>query len=177
MRALNLTGMRFGRWLVGKRAPNTPKEGSRWYVRCDCGNEKIVSGGSLQQGASQSCGCLNKERTSESRRLKTGNAARNRVLKIYKDDANARHFSWNISDSQFDPLVLSPCHYCGRSPGRIVTWGRGVFVCNGIDRLDSRVGYEENNVVPCCEICNRMKGTLTLEKFLERIKEIHTRHG
>jgi hypothetical protein len=42
-----------------KRSVNTHQ--AYWHVRCDCGNESIVSGLSLRRGATRSCGCLRAE--------------------------------------------------------------------------------------------------------------------
>lgn len=63
-------GRKFGRWTVLKRAPDrvskTGKSRSTmWLCRCDCGTEKVVSTRALKTGMSQSCGCLQKERTSK----------------------------------------------------------------------------------------------------------------
>jgi len=30
----------------------------------------------------------------------------------------------------------------------------------GLDRIDNDKGYLENNVVPCCWICNKIKGVI-----------------
>ena len=61
----DLTGRRFGRWLVVSRAPdNVTACGYHhimWNCICDCGTEKIVRGKSLRYGISKSCGCLQKE--------------------------------------------------------------------------------------------------------------------
>lgn len=50
-------GNRYGMWTVigeGELRGRT-----RYYLcRCDCGNERLVSGGSLRNGRSQSCGCV-----------------------------------------------------------------------------------------------------------------------
>lgn len=63
-RVVDLTGKRFGRYVVIKRDKN--KNGhTTWLCRCDCGNEKVVVGQSLKTGATMSCGCLNKEINSE----------------------------------------------------------------------------------------------------------------
>lgn len=55
---INLTGQRFGRWLVLKRAENTKGTRAVWLCRCDCGNTNIVTGKDLRNGKSKSCGCL-----------------------------------------------------------------------------------------------------------------------
>lgn len=61
---IDLTGKKFGRLTVLKRAKNDKNGSTKWLCRCDCGNERIISGKSLRNGHTQSCGCLNKERTS-----------------------------------------------------------------------------------------------------------------
>ena len=54
---IDLTGRRFGRLAVLRRAEN---RGGRvcWLCLCVCGNEKIVSGHDLNGGCTRSCGCL-----------------------------------------------------------------------------------------------------------------------
>ena len=43
---------------------------------------------------------------------------------------------------------------------------------NGIDRVDSKIGYVEGNIVPCCEKCNFMKSNLEVDVFLEHVHKI-----
>ena len=57
----DLTGQRFGRWLVVRRGPNGVGGRPQWICRCDCGNRGIVQGGTLKIGRSQSCGCFHRE--------------------------------------------------------------------------------------------------------------------
>lgn len=47
------------------------------------------------------------------------------------------------------------------------------FKCNGIDRINSNKGYEKDNCVSCCPICNRMKLDLSLEDFYAHIEKIY----
>jgi hypothetical protein len=59
-----MEGMRFGRWLVVEgrgRVLVGAKSRHMWLCRCDCGVEKVVAGRHLQEGKSQSCGCLSAE--------------------------------------------------------------------------------------------------------------------
>ena len=64
-RFVDLTGQRFGRLTVIKRAENyiSPKgqHQTQWLCKCDCGNETIVLGCSLKKKAVISCGCFAKE--------------------------------------------------------------------------------------------------------------------
>lgn len=58
-RKLNdLTGKTFGLLTVINRAENDINSKSMWCCKCDCGNEKIISGNSLSRGNSTSCGCF-----------------------------------------------------------------------------------------------------------------------
>jgi len=57
----DLMDQTFGEVTVFKKAEPLPAtRGNRWWVRCSCGNEKIVSAKSLKAGDTRSCGCLSK---------------------------------------------------------------------------------------------------------------------
>lgn len=56
----DLTGKRFGRWTVLKRAENKGNT-VMWECKCDCGNYGFVTSHSLTSGNSKSCGCYHKE--------------------------------------------------------------------------------------------------------------------
>ena len=62
MKALQLKGMRFGRWMVTERSTRKQHSTFKWVCRCDCGTIREVSGSDLLKGGSRSCGCINKER-------------------------------------------------------------------------------------------------------------------
>lgn len=81
---LKLAGRRFGRLVVLRVAPRSKSRGKnrRWVCKCDCGTaERLVTGTSLMQGNSRSCGCLRSERVRQcwkSGRLAERQIARNR---------------------------------------------------------------------------------------------------
>lgn len=58
MKAHDISGQKFGlleaRHITGK----TPGGRTAWFCRCDCGGYTIVSGKSLRNGNTRSCGCL-----------------------------------------------------------------------------------------------------------------------
>ncbi len=58
----DLTGKKFGRLTVLKRAENTKYGKSQWECLCDCGTQKTIIGSSLTQGKTHSCGCLMREK-------------------------------------------------------------------------------------------------------------------
>lgn len=59
-KCIDLTGQKFGRLTVIKRAENKSGQ-TMWLCRCECGNERFVCGGNLKSGHTKSCGCLNNE--------------------------------------------------------------------------------------------------------------------
>lgn len=86
----------------------------------------------------------------------------------YKKSAKARNIEFNLSKEEFYKLTYKPCFYCGEFNQTDAEGNR----YNGIDRLDSKGGYEIRNVVPCCVICNRMKLDYSYNFFLEHIKKV-----
>lgn len=73
MRALNLTGKRFGRLVGIQRVENLPPYGqARWLFRCDCGMEKVIFGYTAVHGLVVSCGCYSRENPSRFSHGKVG---------------------------------------------------------------------------------------------------------
>lgn len=73
-----------------------------------------------------------------------------------------------------------PCQYCGRSDKNSISIkaaGRGKWIFkdfkyNGIDRVDSNIGYTQDNCVPCCAVCNRGKRDMGLDQWLSYLHDI-----
>jgi len=61
----DLTGQVFGRLTVLEDAGRTKQSKVIWRCLCECGNITNAITASLQSGNTQSCGCLQKERTSK----------------------------------------------------------------------------------------------------------------
>jgi hypothetical protein len=62
-KVIDLTGKRFGKLTVTKRAKNDKYGNASWICECDCGKEIIASANNLKSGGTKSCGCLKKENT------------------------------------------------------------------------------------------------------------------
>ena len=82
-------------------------------------------------------------------------------FKQYKFASKRRNHEFKLTEDLFTKLFHSNCTYCG------------IEDCRGIDRVDNNVGYTNNNSVPCCEICNKMKWKLDVDKFLSQIDKIY----
>lgn len=177
-RVLRLEGRRFGRLTVVEfagtydKAYGEKKIGfAKWKCTCDCGRESIVVSGDLTSGSTRSCGCLRKEISR--RGLKYGQAAMRTVIKAYRQGAKKKGLKFELSESECEIIFSQRCHYCGASPSNRVDPKlnilNGEFVYNGIDRKDNAKGYCVENVLPCCFQCNRAKGQMGYEKFIDWI--------
>jgi hypothetical protein len=104
---VDLTGQRYGRLTVVSRAPNGSAGQARWHCRCDCGETAVVWGSSLRSGNTQSCGCLQRERASQS---------------------NSRHHMSASPEYVSYRRMLQRCYFPGSN-----RWdrygGRGIEVC------------------------------------------------
>lgn len=175
---LDLVGKKFGRLLVVSFNSISNTRNSIWNCKCECGKEKILSSVRLINGNTKSCGCLRSEIQKEkckNRALPRGLAALNRVFYHYRRSASKRNLEWKLSKNLLKLLIFSNCFYCGQEPNNEKSYNKkqnGVIIRNGIDRIDSKIGYTQDNCVPCCKMCNLMKLNYTQEKFLNQIKKI-----
>lgn len=77
----------------------------------------------------------------------------------YKSNAKTRNLRFNLTLEEFESITKENCHYCGDSEV-------------GVDRINNREGYVENNVVPCCTTCNMMKKDLEYDAFLAHVSKV-----
>ncbi len=170
-RKRELEGQRFGKLLVLKRASNY-KDKTRWLCQCDCGNTPIVNTSNLVKKikGTKSCGCL----INYKNRLKKGEAAFNKVYKMYQDSAKNRNLFFDLDKNDVREITQKTCEYCGSSPNNIAQGKTiyGIYRYNGIDRVDNSLGYIKSNCVPCCIMCNKMKLNLDIDIFKRHVKKI-----
>ena len=63
MRALDLTGKKFGKLTALERVQDSAKGDVMWRCRCECGAEVIASRANLRNGHKVSCGALGCRKT------------------------------------------------------------------------------------------------------------------
>lgn len=133
----------------------------RCLVQCECGNEKDVRIEGVVNGQQFSCGC---------KRKRFHNSAIRKNYNNYKNSAKDRGYYFNLTEKEFEEISSQNCHYCGSVPNREVIIGHDTFVINGIDRKDNTKGYDVENSLPCCSICNRAKSTMTYDDFISYLR-------
>ena len=88
---------------------------------------------------------------------------------IYTRSSKHRNIHFELTVDEYKSIAQNPCYYCGT-----VNEKRGF---NGVDRVDNSIGYNTDNCVACCSMCNYMKGTISRDNFLRRIEHILTYSG
>jgi len=84
-------------------------------------------------------------------------------MSVVRTSAKQRGIAYDERDEDiFSELITRSCWYCDAPPTGV----------NGLDRLDSKLGYTRSNAVACCSVCNFMKFTLTVSAFLEKVSQI-----
>ena len=146
-----------------------------WNVICECGTEKKISTAGLTSGKTISCGCYKAEGLNKK---EEGVSSFNHKYRGYlaRAKAHKKNIEFALTKEEFKEIVKQPCHYCGtENSSRTMAkpTANGAFVSNGIDRIDSSLGYIKGNCLPCCTICNVMKNDLSYQDFLSHIRKIY----
>jgi len=173
----DLTGRTFGllevlRFHSTKTSP-AGRNVTLWLCRCSCGApERAIRYDCLIRGKTKSCGCVRRAVAAglplpgRGRVMTDGRIVR---LPVYHSkewhrhvwNAKQRGIGWSLPLATFSELILSPCHYCGEVPAPF----------NGIGRKDDG-GFSEENSVPCCRVCRRLRRKLGHSEFLAHAKRI-----
>lgn len=158
----DMTGLRFGRYTVIRRAENCPRGTARWECLCDCGNTSIVDGPSLRFKRAQSCGCLAHERT----------AIRGTKHGLHK--SKAYHAWYGMKERCEKPEHPFYKNYGGRGIIICERWqSRDNFIADmgepepglELDRIDTNGNYEPGNCRWVPKVVNMRNRTNTI--FLE----------
>jgi hypothetical protein len=170
----DLIGKRFGKLLVvadsGER--NNHRE-VIWSCLCDCGKECKKTSSTLSANKSRSCGCNRSEPKPSLQKKRIDDAPQRQSFTQYRVAAKSRGYTFNLTLEQFKNICSLDCFYCGSSPSMVKRTKYDSISMNGVDRKDNVLGYESSNCVPCCDICNRMKHTLSVEEFVQHIEKVY----
>jgi len=182
----DLTGQRFGRLIVTSiSSERGNRKQYRWICKCDCGNIHTVSSECLSNGKTKSCGCLKHE--SVSKKMDRELALYKNLYSHIKTRYKGKYGGVSLTLDYFIEVSKQDCYYCGSKPNHIIndyrhdyeTGSRDkrvsnmVVYYNGLDRIDSNIGYIHGNVVPCCRKCNVAKLDMTFNEFLDHIKKMY----
>jgi hypothetical protein len=181
---LDLIGMRYNMLMVVEKLPSKVygdkskyHKKRMWLCKCDCGNMTEANTGSLTCDKKKSCGCLTSTKSAENSiksryKIAKQDAGYRSIYSSYKLNAKSRGFDFNIDFDYAVSILKSDCHYCGIEPSNTYMKSYYNATYNGIDRVDNTKGYEMNNIVSCCKMCNIAKNNNTEEYFLQWVKRL-----
>lgn len=169
------SGSIFHHWKVIKYIGPINKE-KHWQCTCICGLTRNVAERGLLRGTSKSCGCYQK--TVFWHKLPADVALLRELFRKYRKQALERNLLFNLKEDEFKKLISQNCNYCDIAPYNKINHktSNGFLIYNGIDRVNNDKGYDLENSVSCCKICNIMKNNLPLEVFLNHIQMIAKKH-
>lgn len=189
---IDITGKVFGKLKVIRYHHTSEKRGEAFYLcQCECGKETTVDYGHLSSGHTKSCGCLQVEVIKKRSDGNTWGRKYNNPQDISIITVWKASYADGCSLEKFLELSQKPCHYCGELPsnsfnkyltkeGELTNkqiseqWAQqAYFIYNGLDRVDSSLPHNEDNIVTCCIDCNRAKHIMSVEQFLKWIEKVY----
>jgi len=164
------------------------------YYNCiclKCGKDFTVDGRNIRSERSKSCTKCARVRTAKANRGKVRSkydsqtAAFRGLFSRYKKGATKKKRLFTLSFEEFKELTTSNCYYCKieaiqkvnplKGTGRsIERENEGWILYNGVDRINSSLGYTTKNVVTCCSTCNTAKMAMTTDEFKDWIIKVHS---
>lgn len=178
-----MTGKAFGKLTVVDKV-FVKNETAYWSCKCSCGNVVNVCGSNLRRKnrPTLSCGC-NQKIAASKMHLSVNNVKftieklwfviiKNQIVR----SARSRNIAFDLSDETIKKFCSSNCYYCGSTPFNKLKVKRREMpfvIYQGLDRIDSSIGYFEDNVRPCCKNCNKAKSSLSHKNFIDLIKRIY----
>jgi hypothetical protein len=175
MKRLNLIGKKFSKLEVIEFS-HVENGNSYWKCLCDCNNIRILSACHLKNGNTTSCGC------SKTYRYAPGESGLRCSYSAYKSRAKEFKRIFDLTLKEFEEITSKNCFYCGIKPNNVSLTKASEddrrtkyrsYTYNGIDRIDSSMGYVKGNVVPCCKWCNIAKSNKSVEEFKGHIRKMY----
>ena len=143
---IDLTDKRFCRLIVVEKTDR--RSGSNgsivWKCKCDCGKETFVSSDNLRSGNTTSCGCLQKERASETKTIH-----RQSYSSEYRAWQNMKARCYNPNNKYYKNYGERGIEVCDRWKDSFENFfedmGPKPSSKHSIDRIDVNGNYEPEN--------------------------------
>lgn len=146
---IDRTGQRYGRLLVLERAEDriSPKGAHtvQWRCKCACGKECVVSTNELRNGDTRSCGCLNKELTTQ--RNTTHGLSKTKLWHVWSSMKNRCNNPKAEKFAMYGGRGIKVCAAWENDFENFFEWAmkNGYQEGLSIDRIDNAKGYSPEN--------------------------------
>lgn len=137
----DLTGQRFGQWLVLRRAENRGKS-VMWECQCDCGTVKLVHGTSLKSGTSTNCGCIRKTGLH-----RTHGLTHHPLYRVWQRMKGSTTSPTHQDYHHYGARGITVCEEWSNDFKAFYDWAMSHGYSSGleIDRIDTNGNYEPSN--------------------------------
>lgn len=150
---IDLTGQRFGRLKVIKRAKRKKNRQVMWICKCDCGNIKEIVGVSLRNGDTRSCGCYRRECELKNlsqnwgKALITHGLSKTKLYRVYTDMKNRCNNTKCKAYKDYGQRGIKVCDEWQEDFMSFYNWAikSGYKDELSIDRIDNNKGYSPDN--------------------------------
>lgn len=111
---VKMIGQVFSRWTVLEEVGKNKHGQILWKCLCECGNLKVIDGGSLRNGGSKSCGCWKSEKASNTHRIDLTGKVFGRLTVLSEAGVN-KHGSviWRCKCECGHTSMVATCHLRG----------------------------------------------------------------
>lgn len=151
-----------------------------WCCKCECGNERLVSTYKLKSGKTKNCGCSNYVFGKESKKWVGHEEISGSYWWSIKNGAKTRNILFNITIQQIWELFEKQnkkCYLSGLEIGFKEKTKKDFSGTASLDRKDSSVGYEIENIGWVHKDINIMKFTFSVKEFIDYCKLITEFNG
>jgi len=165
---------------IKKISFNEKRKNWNWLFKCDCGSEKIINISQVRQNKTKSCGCLKRKNLKHGCGVKHNNwKGKTPIPKTYINSiirrAKLKGYEYNISDEYLYNLYIKQSGKCKLS-GIELSISLNNFTAS-LDRINSNIGYIENNLQWLHKDVNYIKYNLTIDELLLICEKIKHKHG
>lgn len=148
-----------------------------YECRCECGNTVWLTRQDITTSHTKSCGCYRKDLNALPKE-QWEQAGFVELFGDYRSAAKSRNLVFALSKEEFKQLTSDICCYCGVKPNMVRLHSSknplyGSYTYNGIDRVDSSLGYVAGNCVTACNQCNIAKKDYSPADFLAWVERVY----
>jgi hypothetical protein len=172
----NLIGEKSGKLIVVEKLDERDKFNQiQWLCNCDCGGKIILSTTRITHQSVKSCGCIYHPQGEKNPKWTGYKEIPGKFFYNIKKGAELRGLNFNITIEEIWDLFLKQNKKCAITGWDLSIWKNSKKTMEGnasLDRIDSSIGYDIDNVQWVDKEINRFKNHYPMDEFLEMCKMV-----